>query len=188
MHPCTWSLPCQTPPVHTSNQHIRPHFQPLILVTSSHHWDGQSLAPLSRSRTISFVGPYFLHLISFSFVLLFHVAPLCGKQYRIAALPLFGRLPNAFSSALTFKHCHHIAKDRHDINTHSQLKTLLHVTPCRALGHEFHAHDVWHISGQHHTGLLSLCLKTSLVDLYAGLCWLLLSHIYLVQPHDSNRL
>ena len=29
------------------------------------------------------------------------------------------------------------------------------------LDHEVHAHDAWQIFGQHHTSLLSLCLKTS---------------------------
>ena len=76
-----------------------------------------ALLPATRSPTMNDPNPIvspsselFCVLLWWFFVFLFHSSPLSGEQSRKDALPLFGRFPNAFSSKLTFDHCHQSPK------------------------------------------------------------------------------
>jgi len=75
---------------------IRPYLRHLFLVPDSLNWGTQSPVSFRPFQDCVFCRALFSALYS-HFLFLF--------SFIIACLPFFGRLPNAFSSELTFNHC-----------------------------------------------------------------------------------
>jgi len=99
-----------TPPVRTSNRHVTA--RPATFPASDFWWQAPHTEWRTKPNPFESFRDYFclsgliFHTLSvFPLFLHSHAGPLRSKQYRKAAMALFGRLPDAFSLALTFNHC-----------------------------------------------------------------------------------